>query len=141
MKKLIILFVIVASCIVKDANQKEKQVECIHNILEQDSLLGSLRNHACEVISLEATILNYTDSLLALDYSNCPNAFTLAFKSHILAWQKLIPEVEAYDSLRGEMHELFDVITAEDIDSSFTLGIKEIWSTWDSVEYYKSKFD
>ena len=38
------------------------------------------------------------------------------------------------------MHELFDSIQLTDFDSVFTMQVNVIWSTWDSVEYYKSKF-
>ena len=112
----------------------ESDAHCIESILEEDNRLGEVRNHACEHMSLEQTIEEYTKALEQLDYSNCPEGFTTAFNSHIQAWKSMIPTVESYSDLRGEMHDLFDQIEATAGSENFSSALAEVWETWGAVE-------
>ena len=141
MKKLLLLILITIGCAQSERNKAKQYTSCIDIILKEDSRLGNIRNHACEEISLEQTIINYTDSLLGLDFSECPKPFTGAFLNHIEAWVNTIELVTPYDSIRGEMHELFDIIIADDTDSIFSNQVKVIWSTWDSIEYQRARYN
>ena len=103
-------------------------------VIEADANLGSLRNHACETTSLSLTIQSYTNGLEALDYSSCPPDFEEGFRLHIQAWKDLIPLVTPYDSLRGEMHDLFAIIEQQPDSIRFIDGVDEVWSTWALIE-------
>lgn len=103
-------------------------------IIAQNDSLGHWRNLACKSISLEATIRQYASDLQRLDYSGYPEAFAQAFQSHSTAWASLLPVVEPYDSLRGEMHDLFDLLAQSPDSSTFNSLVDNVWSTWSEVE-------
>ena len=113
-----------------------KSTDCIRYILSQDDSLGKIRNEASFIMPLSASIHNYTSDLQALNYKLCPTDFTIAFNNHIKAWQEMIPTVDPYSEMRGEMHYLFKEIENLDPDQ-FNLALENIWDTWDVVE--KSK--
>ena len=111
-----------------------KAASCIEYIIAQDGSLGGIRNHACEKISLAQTIRQYADAIEQLDYTNCPPAFEAAFTNHIRAWREMIPLVEKYPELRGEMHDLFDELEKGKDTDEFKPLLKSIWDTWGEVE-------
>ena len=108
--------------------------QCIDQIIAQDDSLGKVRNHACERISLAQTIREYTDAMGQFDYQNCPADFTIAFKKHREAWVALIPIVEKYPDMRGEMHTLFEILENGAHAAAFKLLVKAVWDTWGEVE-------
>lgn len=110
------------------------QKECIKNIMQMDDSLGTIRNHACEKISLSKTIKNYIKGLENLNFKNCPEKFTRAFDNHRQAWEKMIPVSDNFPDLRGEMHDLFDIIEKSDEAENFKIRLKAIWDTWAEVE-------
>ena len=107
---------------------------CIKSIIAIDDSLGSLRNNQCKEISLSETIKNYTASLTSLDYSQCPQSFSNAFKSHIDAWNNVTEITDNYSELRGEMHDLFDQIKITPDSTKFNSLVAKIWSTWAEIE-------
>ncbi len=107
---------------------------CIQQIIAIDDSLGTLRNHACENIPLAETIRNYADGLSQLNYNNCPPAFNKAFEKHWTAWREMIPLVEKYPEMRGEMHDLFDQIKMTKDSVTFNPLLNDIWDTWAEVE-------
>jgi len=111
-----------------------KQLNCTDRIFEKDSILGSIRNHASERISLSKTIDNYTDSLQALDFSECPSKFKTAFQEHIVAWQNIKITTDKYPSLRGELHYIFEELEQSKDSIEFKSFLKQIWDTWNLVE-------
>ncbi|WGD35174.1 hypothetical protein [Olleya sp. YS] len=115
-----------------------KQTACIDTILKQDDSLGRIRNDASKEHSLSNTILSYTDALNALDYSNCPESFSSAFKGHIDAWNNMMLITNKYPTLRGEMHDVFDSIKTTKDSVAFKIFLKDIWDTWDTIEKVKS---
>ena len=66
----------------KDFTVHASAKECIEYVKVMDDSLGTIRNHACEKISLSETIDDYIYSLDNLSFSNCPSAFTAAFEEH-----------------------------------------------------------
>lgn len=125
----------------KGGGQKEQMAEttdspqeCIKSIIALDDSLGKIRNHACEQISLAQTIQEYTSGMDQFDHQNCPSDFTTAFKKHREAWVSMIPIVEKYPELRGEMHDLFDQLESEKDSSEFKTRLAAIWTTWEEVE-------
>ena len=110
---------------------------CVAYVLAQDDSLGAIRNHACETISLAETIRNYTDGLEHINYNGCPAEFKEAFKAHWEAWRQMIPLVEKYPNLRGEMHDLFDVLEEGEHADEFKPLLQAIWDTWGEVEKAK----
>lgn len=108
--------------------------DCIDSVIALDDSLGKVRNHACERISLAQTIKEYTAGMAQFDYQNCPKDFTEAFKKHREAWLAMIPLVEKYPDLRGEMHDLFDQIEIGEHSEEFEPLLESIWSTWAEVE-------
>lgn len=118
----------------KDKALTNKDAICIDTILKTDGELGKVRNHACEQISLSKTIDNYTHSLQALDFEDCPKDFTLAFKAHINAWEDIKKVTDDYPELRGEMHDLFAEIENSKDSIEFKQLTKRIWDTWGDIE-------
>ena len=108
--------------------------ECIESILKKDSVLGQIRNHASEQISLSETIDNYTNSLKSLDYSDCPDNFTIAFHEHIEAWLELKKASDKYPELRGELHEVFSELEKKKDSLEFKSFETKILDTWETVE-------
>ena len=117
---------------------KDTAQDCITNVLKQDDSLGTIRNHACEAISLSATIDQYVSALNRLDFEACPESFHTAFKNHAEAWTKMEEFTTQYPDLRGEMHDLFDSIEKGKDSLSFKPLLKAIWDTWADVETSKS---
>ena len=124
------------------SNQRQPQAEsaanveksCMEKIIEEDNTLGTTRNHACEKTTLAETIVNYANALEQLDYGDCPKAFSQAFARHIQAWRDMIPLVEKYPDMRGEMHDLFDEIEKGKDAETFKPLLKAIWDTWAEIE-------
>ena len=107
---------------------------CIEHIISVDDSIGKIRNYNCEKISLSATIRIYTSGLEELDFSACPEDFTVAFNAHIQAWKDMTTLTDKYLRLRGEMHDLFDEIEAGEDAEEFKPLLDNIWSTWAEIE-------
>ena len=119
----------------KAENQKpDNSLECIERVLAEDNALGVTRNHDCETISLDSTIIKYADRLGKIEFSNCPETFTLAFEKHRQAWLEMIPLAKKFPDLRGEMHDLFDIIEKSDQAETFKPLLKAVWDTWGEVD-------
>lgn len=112
--------------------------DCVNTIIKKDDSLGELRNNACKTISLSETILNYTSALDQLDYSLCPKTFAQAFRNHSQAWKEMTQVTDKHKNLRGEMHDLFNIIETSSDSSSFKPLLKNIWDTWEVVETSKN---
>jgi hypothetical protein len=111
-----------------------KKTECMESILKKDSELGKIRNHSSEQISLSETIDNYTNSLKSLDYSECPDKFTIAFHEHIEAWLDVKKVSDKYPELRGELHVIFSELEKKKDSLEFKSLEVKILDTWEIVE-------
>lgn len=118
----------------KKANTTISETECIESVLARDNELGKARNHDCETMTLPNTIEKYTIGMRALNFEGCPEAFSVAFKDHISAWDHMGEFTKRYSELRGEMHILFDSIEKTKDSSTFKPLLKAIWDTWADVE-------
>ena len=139
---LAILILFLQSCQPKNIpvqHLEAKHEQCIQNIIANDASLGKIRNHACENISLTETIINYVDGIGELDFTQCPMTFLHAFDRHIKAWQEMTEVTDEYDSLRGEMHVLFDQIKKGPHAETFEVRLKKIWDTWADIEKFTKK--
>lgn len=138
-----ILFFSICFCIISCKKEVKKEpvvkLNCIETILKDDSELGTIRNHACEKVSLSKTIDNYVTSLQKLDYTNCSVEFTQAFLSHQHAWLSAKKVTNKHSELRGEMHDLFDAINKTADSTEFKVLVKDIWDTWAEVEKASKK--
>jgi len=112
----------------------QKQKSCIQSIIQQDEVLGGIRNHACEDTTLSSTILAYVEGMEALNFENCPKAFTEAFQKHIDAWRDMITVMDKYPGLRGEMHDLFKQLEEGEDAEAFKTKLDAVWDTWSGVE-------
>ncbi|MCB0716277.1 MAG: hypothetical protein KDC06_09700 [Chitinophagaceae bacterium] len=124
---------------VKNANknkstQQENTASCVEFIMQQDDSLGAVRNHACKKISLSRAISQYVNAIEQLDFSRCPEEFSLAFQKHINAWKEMIKLTDQFPHLRGEMHTLFTTIAETKAKEKFAPLLKAIWDTWAEVE-------
>lgn len=142
-KKIIVLFFcsfqIIACQQTKSSKHSESERigdsrKCMNQIISLDDSLGKVRNHACERLSLAQTIREYTDAMNQFDYQNCPADFTMAFQKHREAWAALIPIVEKYPDMRGEMHVLFEVLEKGKDAQTFNALVDAIWDTWAEIE-------
>ena len=88
--------IILLSC-----NQPESKTEnrCMQKVIEQDSVLGSVRNNASKSISLSQTIHNYIKGIDTTDMSECPASFRNAFQNHMKAWEEMITVTDMYPQL------------------------------------------
>jgi DNA phosphorothioation-dependent restriction protein DptG len=112
---------------------------CIQQVIDLDDSLGTIRNHACETISLSETIDQYAAAMDKINYKDCPEKFTEAFAKHREAWKAMKDVTDNYPELRGEMHTLFDQIEKGKDSSLFKPRLKNIWDTWGAVEPFISK--
>lgn len=125
-----------------DVNNKSKEADttntpsCIELTIKMDDSLGTVRNHACETISLSETIDQYVKELRSLDYEGCPEGFTNAFEKHMDAWTKMTTLTDNYPEIRGEMHQLFDELKASEDSVEFNQKLQAIWDTWGEVEKF-----
>ncbi|NNE33177.1 MAG: hypothetical protein HKN40_12495 [Winogradskyella sp.] len=110
------------------------KTNCIENVIEKDSEFGKLRNHQCETKTLHTTIIDYTEAMRNINFENCPETFSVAFKNHITAWDSMGEFTKKYSELRGEMHNLFDSIKKTNDSLQFKILLKDIWNTWTHVE-------
>ncbi|HXV76571.1 MAG TPA: hypothetical protein VD788_09645 [Candidatus Polarisedimenticolaceae bacterium] len=110
--------------------------DCVERVLRQDGELAAVRNHAPKQMPLADAVGNYVAGLAGLDFSGCPAGFTDAFARHRSAWFDAVEFLGSYDTMRGEMHDLFEQIRAESPDAAARLSAHEqaIWSTWAEVE-------
>ena len=113
---------------------QEVSKACIDRVIALDDSLGTIRNHACESISLSKTIHQYVDALKQIDFQQCPTAFTAAFQKHLQAWSAMTLVTDKYPAMRGEMHDLFDIIEQGEHQAAFKPRLKAIWDTWKEIE-------
>jgi hypothetical protein len=109
---------------------------CIEKVITLDEKLGKNRNHSCETISLSRAIRNYTTEIDKIDFSNCPENFSKAFKEHKNAWLKILKITDKYSELRGEMHQLFKLLEQGEDKEEFKSLLDSIWKTWEDVEKF-----
>jgi len=117
-----------------DSKTEMQEITCIKQIIKEDSILGSIRNQSSEMISLSETISNYTNDLKALNFTQCPEKFKLAFDKHIEAWLAIQVITNKYPSTRGELHEIFADLEKSEDSTEFKSVVKQIWDTWNVVE-------
>jgi len=113
------------------------EATCMETIMEQDSILGEIRNHASEQMSLSASISNYVTSINQLDFQKCPEAFKSAFQEHAQAWSDMTSVTDNYPDLRGELHDLFDKLEKSEDAVAFKKHLENIWATWRDIEAVK----
>ena len=127
---------VLAACASSIPSKSSRAAAAIRAVLEEDTRLGGVRNHAPESMPLAEAVGAYVRSLDAIDFGECPADFTAAFERHRDAWQESIPYLEEYPELRGEIHDLFDEIRAVSADARMRIESieKGIWDTWAEVE-------
>ena len=110
--------------------------DSIARVLEADTRLGTIRNHAGETAPLHVGLEAYAQSLAELDFQGCPAEFIDAFSEHREAWLASVPFFERHSDLRGELHDVFELIRAYGGEDQAALEEHEqaIWSTWRKVE-------
>lgn len=121
---------------------EEPYGQAIRTIFDEDDRAATIRNHACEDTTLTETVRQYVAAIDAMDFSRCPADFTSAFKKHRDAWANTIPFFTAFDTLRGEMHELFAVIENEGPEQEAALEAisRPIGDSWEEVEKLARKY-
>lgn len=124
------------------SSSEEPYAEAIRAVFAEDDKAAAIRNHACEDTTLAETVRQYVAAIDAMDFSRCPADFTSAFKSHRDAWANTIPFFHSFDTLRGEMHELFAVI--ENMSPGQKVELvkisRPIGDTWVEVEKLAGKY-
>jgi ketosteroid isomerase-like protein len=108
----------------------------IRRVLEADSALGAVRNEGVRVCAAHEVVGEYARVLGELDFSGCPGDFREAYWQHTRAWERMVGVLEPYADERGEMHDVFDRLTAEGAGSRGRVqdGLDEVWTTWANVE-------
>lgn len=116
------------------SKHKSDGKNCFQQVFAVDDHLGNIRNHACEKASLSKAIKDYASGLKEIDYTDCGEAFAMAFEKHRQAWLSALPITDKYPDLRGEMHDLFAQLEAGEDGENFKLIVKSIWGTWNEIE-------
>lgn len=139
--RLLIILILLLGC--KYTGEKQKNTDividkdaiaCVQMVFEKDSILGGIRNHSPEKISLSETIDNYTHELESMAYTNCPEKFKSSFNAHIKAWQQLRSVTDKYPSMRGELHDIFALLEKSADSTEFKTLVQKVWDTWDLVK-------
>ncbi|MBT8308689.1 MAG: hypothetical protein KJN85_17255 [Maribacter sp.] len=112
----------------------EDAIACVQMVFEKDSILGEIRNHSPEKISLSESIDNYTHELESMDFTHCPEKFRSSFNAHIKAWQQLRSVTDKYPSMRGELHDIFARLKKSGDSTEFKALVQKVWDTWDLVK-------
>lgn len=105
-------------------------------VMAYDRLLGKQRDSIPELAGLSLAASAYVTGLDSIDYSGCPQSLQDAFKKHRDAWHNMIEFLKQHDSLRGEMHELFEQIRALSAEQKEQLDAhqKQIMDSWSEIE-------
>lgn len=125
-----------AACATSAPPKPSPAVTAIRAVLQEDTGLGGVRNHAPESMPLAEAVEAYVSGLDTIDFGGCPADFIAAFERHRDAWRESIRYFEEFDGMRGELHDLFDEIREIDADSRRRIEAieKGIWDTWAEVE-------
>lgn len=139
MKYLFLLVLMISFQFFSCKNQSDQRSglqkkNCVDAIIQKDKELGLIRNLACKDQSLSQTIHDYIGAVEKLNFGDCPEKFSLAFQAHLQAWKAIIPLTDEYPDLRGEMHQLFNIIGDGQNGAAFQDKVGDIWSTWSDVE-------
>lgn len=123
-------------------NEASSYAAAIRAVIEQDSRLGKLRNHFSEDAPVARAVEEYVAGLDALDLEHCPPDFVRALHRHRDAWHGSIAFFEEFPNLRGEIHDVFEMIRARDHSSRARLEAveAEILSTWVAVQNSMSQY-
>ncbi|MDJ0655184.1 MAG: hypothetical protein QNJ40_13565 [Xanthomonadales bacterium] len=118
------------------ADQDSAHAEAIRAILSLDRKLGATRNQASRTVSLADSIRQYVDALDQLDFSHCPDDFTQAFRQHRDAWADSVRFFREFDSMRGELHQIWAAIEkmGGQHSQAFEAATEPILATWEAVE-------
>ena len=133
------LFVLLNTCGNSPADQAATMSDnaactCIAGVIAADEVAGKTRNHACEQQSLSQTIVDYEWAIRNFDYGDCPEEFKRAMLLHADAWKELLPVVQQFPNMRGEMHDLFPQLKSGPGGDEFSKLVDEVWATWAEVE-------
>lgn len=134
---LLIIGLVTFGCTPKKKTSQDKVMDaksCVEHVIAVDDSIGRLRNHNCEKISLSETIKIYVNGIESINFENCPEDFTKAFKDHKDAWKDMITLTDKFPDLRGEMHDLFKIIEKGEEKDIFKPLLDNIWATWADVE-------
>ena len=107
---------------------------CIQRVLAEDDRLAQSRNHAPETAPIDKAVRTYADAIDVLDYTGCPAAFVAVFRAHVAAWRATLPLLQRHAARRGEMHVLFEAISADPAGQDLPAYETVIWKTWAEVE-------
>jgi hypothetical protein len=127
---------LLAACATSAPSNSSSAAAAIRAVLEEDTRLGGVRNHAPEAMPLAEAVGAYVRGLDAIDFGECPADFTAAFERHRDAWQESIRYFEEYPEMRGELHDLFDRIRGVSTDARMRIESIEqnLRGTWAEVE-------
>ena len=128
--------VLVAAACAPASRHAADEAAAMRRVLDDDTRLGGIRNHASETKPLADAIRDYVAALDALDFDGCPREFTDAFRRHRDAWEAAIEFFDRFRHLRGELHALFEQLRAHDARSKERMEAIEaaVSGTWAEVE-------
>ncbi len=119
-----------------DSSATREQAQAIRAALEADAAASAKRNQETKYISPSLAMTDYVVALDAIDLGATTPAFEAAFIAHRDAWNATIGPLRQRSSERGEMHDMFDRLTApsDPMHETFQRLIDEVWATWADVE-------
>lgn len=113
----------------------EQWQTAIDRILEVEVNLGNERNNGSHNGPVHESVERYISQLESIDFSATPAGFDTAFQKHIAAWKNSVPLLKQYSNLRGEMHDVFQLIHQQ--TDALKLVEQSIWTTWYPIELFQ----
>ena len=110
------------------------EIGCMASVIKADERLALARNAAPREMPIGDAVRAYLEAFESLDMSECPPPFREAIRRHLGAWRETLPWLDAYPELRGELHEVFDVIGRDERNAEFRAAVGQIIQTWSQVE-------
>lgn len=119
-----------------DHDATNAQAQAIRVALDADAQAAAKRNQETKYISPSLALTDYLVALDAIDLGATTPEFEGAFREHRDAWEAMIEPLRQRSSERGEMHDVFDRLTAasDPMHEEFQRLIDAVWATWADVE-------
>ncbi len=126
----------------RSTDQPSAARRAMMQVMEIDRVLAAQRDEMPESLPVADAVASYVSGLAAINFDECPDDFTDAYRRHRQAWEESIPFLKEHPQLRGEMHGLFDEIRQMDksISEQLDRHLQAIGESWSDVETAMSRF-
>lgn len=128
---IVVAFVLVAFC--GCSGQVSNQKAAIQHVIDKDSELAKKTYDGSAFSESSGGIRSYVDEAGAMEFSNCPPAFKLAYLRHLEAWSRTADALDSYQ-LKLWANAMSLSPTSPNLRENLDSAEKEIRDTWHVVE-------